>query len=519
MAITQISRVKARSGRLENLPEPLSGGELGWANDARRLFIGNGTLTEGAPTIGNTEILTEFSNILGLSAGYTYKGERAGYIVRTGSSDTAPVTRSLQSKIDEWVSVLDFGAKGDNETNDTDAINRALQQLFCEQSNTEIRRALLFPAGRYLVSSAILIPPHAILIGEGIDSSLIVLDADADDEYVATTADNLQQVDSDLGSDGAILPRNISVRDMAFVALSTAAPFRVNTAQDVTFTNVKFQAKLSLPTGDGDVHGFEIFSNVAAASTNIQMNGCEFAGANKGLYLDDNCRGVSVTGSRFRECYTGAMVVSPDPGSGTENLRITHSYFDKIFESGIKVDIGNVGRVLSAFNTFIDVGAQYNGTSAGVIFSAIDFGAANCASMMDFFKYTDPDVPTVEFNGLPSTNFTFDDGLITGSRYEGTGYIEELSAGTTATIDTYLTPYITSGKINYKITLSNSVRSGTIEFAWNGTSSVAWDDSYTENSALGIVLSISVDGSNLVFGYVSTASSDATISYSLSRFN
>ena len=70
MAITQISRVKARSGKLENLPEPLSGGELGWANDARRLFIGNGTLAEGAPMVGNTEILTEFSNILGLAAGY-----------------------------------------------------------------------------------------------------------------------------------------------------------------------------------------------------------------------------------------------------------------------------------------------------------------------------------------------------------------------------------------------------------------------------------------------------------------
>lgn len=517
MAITQISRVKARSGKLENLPEPLSGGELGWANDARRLFIGNGTLTEGAPTIGNTEILTEFSNILGLSAGYTYKGERAGYIVRTGSSATAPVTRSLQSKIDEWVSVLDFGAKGDNDTDDTDAINRALQQLFCEQSNTEIRRALLFPAGRYLVSAAILIPPHAILVGEGIDSSLIVLDADASVEYVATTADNLQQVDGELGTNGAILPRNISVRDMAFVALSTAAPFRVNTAQDVIFDNVKFQAKLNLPTGDGDIHGFEIYSNVAADSTNVQLRGCEFVGANKGLYLDYNCRGISVTDSRFRECYTGAMVSSPLTGSGTENLRITHSYFDKIYETGIKVDVGNVDRVLSAFNTFVDVGTQYS--EGTVYFSAIDFGAANCSSLMDFFKYTDIDVPVVEFNDLPSTNFSFDQGLITGSRQEGAGYIADMPLGTTDTIDTYLTPYITSGKINYKIKTGTAFRSGTIEFAWNG-STVAWDDSYTENSALNIALSMSVDGSgNLAFGYVSTAGADATISYSLSRFN
>jgi hypothetical protein len=33
--------------------------------DDRRLFIGNGTLEEGAPAVGNTEILTEYSDILG----------------------------------------------------------------------------------------------------------------------------------------------------------------------------------------------------------------------------------------------------------------------------------------------------------------------------------------------------------------------------------------------------------------------------------------------------------------------
>ena len=32
--------------------------------DERRLFIGNGTLEEGAPVIGNTEILTEFSELI-----------------------------------------------------------------------------------------------------------------------------------------------------------------------------------------------------------------------------------------------------------------------------------------------------------------------------------------------------------------------------------------------------------------------------------------------------------------------
>ena len=70
MAIVQISQITNRLGLQENLPQ-LAGGELGWSTDERRLFIGNGTpgqppVGQGAPIIGNTEILTEFSNISAL---------------------------------------------------------------------------------------------------------------------------------------------------------------------------------------------------------------------------------------------------------------------------------------------------------------------------------------------------------------------------------------------------------------------------------------------------------------------
>ena len=63
MAIVQISQITNRKGLQVNLPQ-LAGAELGWSIDDRRLFIGNGTLQEGAPVIGNTEILTEFSEII-----------------------------------------------------------------------------------------------------------------------------------------------------------------------------------------------------------------------------------------------------------------------------------------------------------------------------------------------------------------------------------------------------------------------------------------------------------------------
>ena len=63
MAIVQVSQITNRKGLEANLPPQLAGAELGWATESRRLYIGNGTLEDGAPVIGNTEILTEHSDI------------------------------------------------------------------------------------------------------------------------------------------------------------------------------------------------------------------------------------------------------------------------------------------------------------------------------------------------------------------------------------------------------------------------------------------------------------------------
>lgn len=66
MAIVQISQIKHRRGT--GTPPQLASAELGWSIDTRQLYIGNGNLDEGAPEIGNTEILTEHSVIPGIPA-------------------------------------------------------------------------------------------------------------------------------------------------------------------------------------------------------------------------------------------------------------------------------------------------------------------------------------------------------------------------------------------------------------------------------------------------------------------
>lgn len=61
MAQTQISRIQHRRGPLADLAGiTLNSGELGWAVDDRRLFIGNRT-SEGAPLDENIEIITQLN--------------------------------------------------------------------------------------------------------------------------------------------------------------------------------------------------------------------------------------------------------------------------------------------------------------------------------------------------------------------------------------------------------------------------------------------------------------------------
>jgi hypothetical protein len=60
MAVYEVAKIQFRSGLQQDLPA-LDTGEPGWCVDTQRLFIGKGTLAEGSPEIGVTEILTEYS--------------------------------------------------------------------------------------------------------------------------------------------------------------------------------------------------------------------------------------------------------------------------------------------------------------------------------------------------------------------------------------------------------------------------------------------------------------------------
>ena len=171
MAVVQISRIQVRRGKGTNGIPQLAGGEFGWAVDNRALYIGNGSVAEGSPAVGNTKIITEHDDLFTLANTYTYLN---GVTVQTGPSTTSPIKRTLQSRLDEIVNIKSFGATGDGATDETVAIQRAIDQLYINSSTkgTEQSRVKLYiPAGIYKVSATIYLPPYTTIYGDGRDKT------------------------------------------------------------------------------------------------------------------------------------------------------------------------------------------------------------------------------------------------------------------------------------------------------------------------------------------------------------
>jgi hypothetical protein len=284
MAIVQISRIQHRRGLQQDLPQ-LASAELGWSIDERRLYIGNGTIEEGAPTEGVTEILTEYTNFVDLIRSYTFRGTESGYTSVTGTSVSNPIERTLQNVLDENVSVKHFGAVGDGTTDDTAAINRAIRQIYVSSLNstyTSVRRTIKFPAGTYRITSNIVIPPNCTLVGDGKNNSII-----RSNVAVIQTCDSLFQIAGDLGLSGAVMPGNITIRDLSLSTTSTSVP----SALVVSATNVVFDS-VNLSGGTYNL-------SVSGSSANIEVSSSTLTSATTGaINVADSVAGL-VSRSNF----------------------------------------------------------------------------------------------------------------------------------------------------------------------------------------------------------------------------
>lgn len=268
MAVVQISKIQVRRGKKNSdsgIPQ-LSSAEFAWAIDSQELFIGNGSVAEGAPYVGNTKILTEHDNLFELLSSYQYAYDNP--IISAYS-----VPRQLQSKLDEYVSVADFGAVGDGSTDCVAAFQTAFTQLFLND-DPNYKKVLLIPNGEYLFSSDLAIPSDAIIQGE--TQSGVILNLGSNNIRFITSQ-GLELVDFDSTN----RPQHIRISNLTISR--TAGQVTLSGVANSIFDNVKFAGTyflsatpVSLSTEPSAV--FWENTLVGTKVDNIKFRNCLFEG-------------------------------------------------------------------------------------------------------------------------------------------------------------------------------------------------------------------------------------------------
>lgn len=454
MAVTQISRIQHRRGLQQDLPQ-LAAAELGWSVDEQRLYIGNGTLEEGAPLVGVTEILTQKSidsgELIRLIGSYSFFGNLAGYTTQTGPSSLSPYQRSLQDKLDDFVNIRDFGAVGDGVTDDTASINRALQQIYLATvSNTEprARRTIYFPGGTYVTSYSLTIPTYARLVGDGVNSSIIRLTQAS--YTVANIVDSKFQNATALGTNGATLPTDIELNNLRFENSNSSATMPVvviDSAANIKIYNTAFAAN----TNTANL----ISVRATVANTNaVTFDSCRFLRSGNAIALTGNVTNLRIYSSMFDSVTYDALKIT-----GAENVISIGNYY------------GNVGNVISGnLSEFVSLGDNRYGNTEAL--SGITVGKLQ----------------------ILSTRTTIVDTA---------NLLIPIAANT-------------SGTIKYQISNSSSRRFGELSFMNDYSVSNTWlNDEYSE-TLVSVGANVTANSDSII---VSLSSGTALLNYNLIKFN
>jgi hypothetical protein len=173
---------------------------------------------------------------------------------------TSSSNRSVQSKLQESVSVLDFGAKGDGVTDDTAAIQSAANAV-------GYGGKLYLPKGIYFVSSTITLRGATKLYGDGPNSTIIYRTGDYGNTVVCGTSVNSSEPAREFECYG-ILFQHSTVRAAGQTSLpnlaTSGAHLYLSGAQNATIDNCWFWR---LP--------YQIQFNGGTLTT---INNCQFQG-------------------------------------------------------------------------------------------------------------------------------------------------------------------------------------------------------------------------------------------------
>ena len=398
MAVVQISRIQLRRGKKlsgEGLPQ-LASGELAWAIDAQELWIGNGAVGEGAPSVGNTRLLTEVDNLLDFGT-YIYKDGDS--IIQTGLDTNYPVVRTLQSRMDDMVSAAGYGIVSDT-IDQTTVIQHAIDNLFLENATTGVksRVTLVFGPGQYSFSSTIYLPSYVTILGAGIQKTVFnYTGAGKAFEFINDTSTTSLRK-TVVGIEYNLQPKFCSLSEFTLNTTTiSATALSMYSVRDSEFKNIELSGNLDLVTGTSKAVELKAFSSVVTCQRNSFINVTA-----KG-YIDDVYAEQDIFNNLFSDCkfltskygiQFGNFTMNPVKASrpvgyeyGPRKNIIENCYFDTINREGILITNGFGNR--SRGNTFKNVGNNAGGNATN-IYNQIKFISEGNSSSQENFDRSDP---------------------------------------------------------------------------------------------------------------------------------
>jgi len=429
MPIVEISRIQVRRGLENQTGVPvLDSGEFGWASDTENLYIGLRRV-DGGNRDANVRILTEndlpnfFANDPApvLNTLYTFrKDSDLTKYQWTGSPPDSEVVRLLQEKLDDFVSVKDFGAVGDG-SDSTAAILQAIQKLASSTStvaaaefSTSTRKTIYFPAGEYRITGALPLPSYARILGEGMQNT-IISSFDTGYHFFETKDNANQSFDNNPGTMDTV--QYVSVENLSLIRKNTSlagkAFISLDNARHALVSNVRFYTSATTSTLNLTSSSY-VGINIRNTGTNydraqrIKIENCSFELMNAGVSSDHAVSDIEINQCSFEYLYQGVAFNRNNTSTnlGPRSVTISNNDFNRIYAHGIFADkiVGNddlyYGHIISQNNRFYNV-ANFsqgdddtpsltgfppftisNSTGTSIIF----FGSKGNLSQNDFFN-------------------------------------------------------------------------------------------------------------------------------------
>jgi len=410
MAVVEISRIQVRRGQENQTGIPiLAGGEFGWAEDTEHLYIGL-RRDEGGSRDANVRILTENDirnifqssslSLLNTATNYTY---RAGTYIASTSTDIftlyPEVQRTVQEKLDGFVSILDFGATGNGLDDDTGPIQLAIDHLFRKTfplglTNTE--KVLYFPRGTYKISSTIFIPRYTTILGEGIGKTII--------SQISTGSHFFQTIDGTTSSyvtfpsmSSSSAPDYINIEKLTLKHDSTISLglsfISLDCSTNSVIRDVRFAGNYDFGDATTSTYvGIDVRGNSALTSENITIDNCQFENVYHGITSAYDTFNYYINNNKFIRLQRGIVFSQQDASVliGPRFARIINNKFQDVANQAIFVGTNTSFTAtshVSMNNHFINVGN--NGVDDGRTTSTgtevIAFFSKNNISQDDYF--------------------------------------------------------------------------------------------------------------------------------------